>query len=449
MNNEENKYISVTALNRYISYKFDMDVNLQEVYLKGELSNFKYSNRHAYFSLKDETSEIQGMFFYPNNQYLDFTPTDGMSVLVIGQIKTYQKKGTYAIIVKKMEKVGIGKIYQDFLALKDTLEKEGLFSEERKLKIPEFPECVAVVTAITGEAINDIISTFNRRLPLARIRIYPSLVQGVDAPKDLIRAVLEVYRDNWADLLIIGRGGGSYEDLACFNDEALARLLAKSKIPVISAVGHEGDFTICDFVASYRAPTPTGAAMRATKDKNEVIKMLADKVIRLKSAMKQTLSNKFYAYDKLMKSYSLANFDTFLDTFTHRYKLLNEKLIRLNPEVVINNKCELLNNLTYQLDVFIRHYLENTKNTLDNLNKRLSLKLILDKINLYEEKLNKLIEKSILLNPFNVMLKGYTLTYQNDTLIKSVLDIDSSEPLKILYHDGCVYTSVTEIKKEK
>jgi len=445
MNNEEKKYITVTALNRYISYKFDMDVHLKDVYLKGELSNFKYSNRHAYFSLKDETSEIQGMFFYPNNQQIDFTPTDGLSVLVVGQIQVYQKKGTYAINVKKMEKLGLGALYQQFLDLKARLEKEGLFKEERKLPIPEYPERVAVVTALTGEAINDIISTFNRRLALAEIRIYPSLVQGVDAPRDLIKAVKQVFNDNWAELLIIGRGGGSYEDLACFNDEALARLIASSKIPVISAVGHEGDFTICDFVASFRAPTPTGAAMRATKDRQEVTKMLTDKIIRLNNGIKTVLSNKFYEYDKLIKSYGLANFSSYLDVYFHKYNVLDEKLKHLNPETVIDNKLELLNNLTIQLGVNAKHYFEAKKNMLDALSSRLSPHLITDRIEVFEEKLNKLIEKSILLNPFNVMLKGYTMTYQNDCLIKSATSLNKDKILKVVYHDGEVTSKIEKI----
>ena len=325
--NSEIKYISVTALNRYISYKFEIDTNLKEVYLKGEISNFKYSGRHCYFSLKDEKSEISAMFFYPDNLTLKFEPRDGMSVQVVGQIQVYQKKGTYAIIVKKMSQEGIGLLYQQYLELKDKLQKEGLFDESRKLPLPEYPEKVAVITAPTGEAIHDIISTFNRRMGLAEIRLYPALVQGIDAPRDLIRALREVYQDAWADVIIIGRGGGSFEDLSCFNDENLARLLASSKIPTVSAVGHEGDYTICDFVASYRAPTPTGAAMRLSKDKLEVLGTIYDKMSRLRASVKHKLIVAYNEYDHFLNSHALRKFDELIDTLASKFYILDEKII--------------------------------------------------------------------------------------------------------------------------
>lgn len=446
-NNNEKKYISVTALNRYISYKFDMDNNLKEIYLKGELSNFKYSGKHCYFSLKDQTSEIQGMFFYPSNLSLKFKPQDGMSVLVSGYVQVYQKKGTYAIIVNKMEQEGLGLIYQQFLELKDKLSKEGLFDETRKLPIPEYPERVAIVTALTGEAINDIVSTFNRRFPLARLKLYPALVQGLDAPKDLIRAVNEVFNDNWAEVLIIGRGGGSYEDLSCFNDEALARLLASSKIPVVSAVGHEGDFTICDFVASYRAPTPTGAAMRLTKEKSEVIKGLMDKVARLNHGIKAVLSNKYYLYDNLIKSYPLLHFDEFLNhQFLNPLTVTTEKLKGLNPEFVIDTNIQKLNELDKRLYLGINNDLKHKMEGYNTLKSRLVPSLVLNKIELYKSELVKLMEKNVLLNPFNVMLKGYTIAYQDEVIIKSVNHVDMEKPLKVKFYDGYVMTNIYDKK---
>lgn len=449
MNNNEIKYISVTALNRYISYKFDMDVNLKEVYLKGELSNFKYSGKHCYFSIKDQNSEISGMFFYPDNLNLSFKPIDGMSVLVRGIIQVYQKKGTYAIIVKKMEQDGIGILYQQYLELKDKLAKEGLFDEERKLPIPEYPEKVAIITASTGEAINDIISTFNRRLPLARLKLYPALVQGAEAPRDLIRAIHEVIRDNWAEVLIIGRGGGSYEDLSCFNDEALVRLLATLKIPVISAVGHEGDYTICDFVASYRAPTPTGAAMRLTKDKSQVMGSIMDKVVRLNMGIKNSLTHKYKQYEYYAKSYVMSHIEEYLNNLAHPYVVLSEKLNIYNPMSILKQWDEQINNYSMRISRGFNHIYTVKSSQYNEINNYLTPNLLLNRLSTLENIVENLIEKSILLNPFNVMLKGYAITYQNNQIIKSINDINLNQELEVVLHDGLVITKPLEKFKRK
>ncbi len=443
--NNEIKYISVTALNRYISYKFEIDNNLKEVYLKGEISNFKYSGRHCYFSLKDEKSEISAMFFYPDNLTLKFEPRDGMSVQVVGQIQVYQKKGTYAIIVKKMAQEGIGLLYQQYLELKDKLQKEGLFDENKKLPLPEYPEKVAVITAPTGEAIHDIISTFNRRMGLAKIRLYPALVQGADAPRDLVRALNEVYHDAWADVIIIGRGGGSFEDLSCFNDEALARCLASSKIPTVSAVGHEGDYTICDFVASYRAPTPTGAAMRLSKDKLEVLSTIYDKMSRLKAGVKHKLIVSYNEYDHLLNSHALKKFSELVDSIAGKYYILDEKIKLFSPERIVNNWENSLNNYQERLALSINNTLINKDNTLEKVSERLTPKLLLTNLNNYEQKLDKLIEKSILLNPFNVMEKGYAILKQDDKILKSVMNVKNSTKLEVLMHDGTIETKVIKV----
>ncbi len=449
-NNEEIRYISVSALNKYISYKFEMDVNLKEIYLKGEISNFKYSGKHCYFSLKDQNAEIAGMFFYPDNLTLNFKPLDGMNVLVKGVIQVYQKKGTYAIIVKKMQQDGLGILYQQFLELKEKLFKEGLFDEERKLPLPEYPERVAIITASTGEAINDIISTFNRRLPLAKLKLYPALVQGKDAPKDLMRAVYEVMKDNWAEVLIIGRGGGSFEDLACFNDEELVRLLAQLKIPFISAVGHEGDYTICDFVASYRAPTPTGAAMRLTKDKAQVIDSLYDKMTRLSEGIKNILIHKYNQYASCYNSYVMSHFDDYLRTLSHPYIVLSEKLNTFQPDRLIKNWYENTTSLSNRLTFAFNRMMDQHFNHYNEMNKLFTPKLLLNNINNYENKVMGLIDRAILLNPFNIMLKGYSITYQDKKIIKSVRDIKLNKEIEIVMHDGTVLAQpLTILKKEE
>lgn len=469
MNNIQ--FLSVSAINKYIAYKFEVDKNLEEVYLQGEISNFKFSGKHCYFSLKDQDSEISAMFFYPNNLSLNFKPMDGMSVQVVGKIQVYQKKGTYAINIKKMAQAGIGLLYQEFLDLKEKLQKEGLFDENKKLPIPDYPEKVAVITASTGEAINDIISTFNRRFPLATIKLYPALVQGRDAPKDLIRALKKVYLDNDADVIIIGRGGGSFEDLSCFNDEELARLLFASKIPTISAVGHEGDYTICDFVASYRAPTPTGAAMRLTKDKNDVIEMIISYSKRLKMGIQSILTIAFQKWKKLSDSYGLLGINNQLSQFEDKLDSINARLSQLTPEKMSERLSDNLsqldtrlnksfnniyekNNLKYlsinnRLKVeLLFNLFENKENQLNSLYKDLSSSV--DKmLTIFDNKTTQLIDKIVLLNPFNIMNKGYSIVYKEDSIISSVNKLKLNDQVKIQFNDGKVRATINKINERE
>lgn len=462
MNNIQ--FISVSAINKYINYKFETDINLQEVYLQGEISNFKYSGKHCYFSLKDQFSEISAMFFYPANLDLKFKPVDGMSVQVSGKIQIYQKKGTYALIVNKMAETGIGLLYQEYLDLKDKLYKEGLFDESKKLPLPVYPEKVAVITAPTGEAIHDIISTFNRRFPLAKIKLYPALVQGVDAPKDLVRALLKVYEDNDADAIIIGRGGGSFEDLSCFNDEILARTLFASKIPTVSAVGHEGDYTICDFVASFRAPTPTGAAMALSKDKKDVNEILIDRSSRLKMAIKNKLVADYNLWNNLSLSYGLSNFDKILDRKYAMYDSLKVSLEKYSPELITKTVENQINEFNLRMYNAFKHKLLELSSTNDNLISRLKPNLVLNKINSYNELINKyennilnininnieknnalltnFTDKMVILNPFNIMKKGYSIVYKDDNIISSSKVLKLDDEIMIKMSDGNVFAKV-------
>lgn len=462
MNNIQ--FISVSAINKYINYKFETDINLQEVYLQGEISNFKYSGKHCYFSLKDQFSEISAMFFYPANLDLKFKPVDGMSVQVSGKIQIYQKKGTYAIIVNKMAETGIGLLYQEYLDLKDKLYKEGLFDESKKLPLPVYPEKVAVITAPTGEAIHDIISTFNRRFPLAKIKLYPALVQGVDAPKDLVRALLKVYEDNDADAIIIGRGGGSFEDLSCFNDEILARTLFASKIPTVSAVGHEGDYTICDFVASFRAPTPTGAAMALSKDKKDVNEILIDRSSRLKMAIKNKLVADYNLWNNLSLSYGLSNFDKILDSKYAMYDSLKVSLEKYSPELITKTVENQINEFNLRMYNAFKHKLLELSSTNDNLISRLKPNLVLNKINSYNELINKyennilnininnieknnalltnFTDKMVILNPFNIMKNGYSIVYKDDNIISSSKVLKLDDEIMIKMSDGNVFAKV-------
>lgn len=438
----EIKYISVSQLNRYIAYKFDSDTNLFEVYLKGEIFNFKYSGKHCYFSLKDENSEISAMFFYPNNASLSFEPKDGMNVNVIGRIQTYQKKGTYAIIVKEMKLEGVGLLYQQFLDLKEKLSKEGLFKESRKLPLPNYPEVVGVITAPTGDAIHDIISTFNRRLPLTKIKLFPALVQGSDAPKDLMRALNEAYNDKSLNAIIIGRGGGSFEDLSCFNDESLVRLLASSKIPTISAIGHEADYTICDFVSSYRAPTPTGAAIALTKEKKDVIDIVSSYTLRLKQSITNKLTNCFNELQKINNSYGLSHFDDLLDNYSKTLDGYLKHLELLSPENQIKKIQNDIDSYNSRIYVSINNLLKNKEEQVIDRSRLLGAFDKILKINI--QSLDNQIDKLILLNPFNIMKKGYSITYKNDLIVSSINSINLNDELTVRFSDGLVKTIVKE-----
>lgn len=471
MMNNEIKFLSITAINKYLAYKFEMDANLQEVYLQGEISNFKYSGKHCYFSLKDTGSEISAMFFYPNNLNLSFKPVDGMSVQVVGKIQVYQKKGTYAIIVQKMAQAGIGLLYQEFLDLKEKLQKEGLFDENKKLKLPEFPEKVAVITASTGEAIQDIVSTFNRRFPLTKIALYPALVQGKDAPNDLIRALNLVYRDHDADAIIIGRGGGSFEDLSCFNDERLARLLFASPIPTISAVGHEGDYTICDFVASYRAPTPTGAAMKLTKDKEDVLDILIGYSRTLRSSITNKLKHDFQNWQHLSNSYGLNDFEKVIGPKVNQYEQLHLRLLQQSPEKIVSRLESRLENDTMRLEHTLKTLIKNVSHQYEKIAIRFTQEMMQKRIDdgekdidmltnrlmhSYENNVERFLtcfqrktDKLVILNPFHMMDKGYSMVYKEEKLVSSVRDIEINEQIDVRFSDGTLKAVVQKISYEE
>lgn len=467
MSNTE--YVSVTELNRYLYHKLEQDVLLQQVYLEGELSNCKRSGNHYYFSLKDQTSEISGMFFYPANLSLAFVPSDGMSVQVVGKVQIYQKRGTYAIIVSKMTECGVGILYQKYLQLKEKLDREGLFLESHKMRIPEYPETVGIITAATGEAINDIISTFNRRLPLAQLILYPAIVQGTDAPKDLIRALDLAYRNSSIDCLIIGRGGGSFEDLNCFNDEALARKLYDAPFPTISAVGHEGDYTICDFVCSFRAPTPTGAAMALTKVKADIAENLLSISKRLTYSIKNKLITSFNMLKKCQDAYGLAHFDEVLNQKEQLILDLNKRLRLLTPEQIAINLENKINEQKRLLNIHIEQIIKEQNNQLENLVQRLRVTLITDKIETLSEKIkmlseridkavndsiNKnnqifeyLVEKSMLLNPLNIINKGYAIVLKNHQMIYSVNELATNDVVNLKFRDGNAKALIQEIEE--
>lgn len=416
---DENKYLTVSKLNRYISYKLDSDIALKSIYIKGEISNARLSKGHLYFVLKDEESELSAIIFYNVACKLTFIPKDGMKVYIHGSINTYSKKGTYNLIVYEIEEYGKGLIYQRFLELKQKLDNEGLFAQERKKKVPAFPMHIGVVTSETADAFHDIVSTIKKRFPLARVRLYPSLVQGTDAPASLIKAINKANLENVCDCLIIARGGGSIEDLNAFNDEALARVIADSNIPTISGVGHEQDYTICDFVSDLRAPTPTGAAVLVTNDKEILFKNIESFKNNLKYNIKSLIGLKEKAFTELTSRYGIRNFDNILETYQSYLDKLKQKLVFLSPENILVSSEKDVNQLTIDLN-----------------------NLFKSSINLKEKELDFLIEKMIVVNPLNIMKKGYTLVYKDNKLIPSSTELKSEDVVDIKYHDGVVKAKI-------
>ncbi|MBO5744961.1 MAG: exodeoxyribonuclease VII large subunit [Clostridia bacterium] len=351
--------LTVSQISEYIGMVFDSDMILSNVCISAEIADLKYyqSSGHMYFTLKDEQSVLKSVMFRSNVQKLRFTPKNGMNVLVYGRIGVYSKSGTYQLYVNSMSEDGKGKDAEAFERLKKKLAAEGLFDESRKRPIPRFPATVGVITSAKGAALQDILNVTGRRWPLADILICPSLVQGESAPAELCEAMRYFNTFGGADVLIIGRGGGSGEDLSAFNDEALARLIAASPIPVISAVGHQTDFTICDFVADKREPTPSAAAERATPDIEQIKTDLAKNGFSIANALNNkigVLSQKLISQEKTVgkaaaegyiayKSLQIENFENVIEgqknIYLSRSRSLIENysmhLVGLNPLAVL------------------------------------------------------------------------------------------------------------------
>ena len=409
------KYITVTQLTRYIKYKIDNDTNLNEVFLKGEISNFKaHSRGHFYFTLKDEGSRINAIMFSSSTKNLKFVPQDGMKVLVTGKISVFEANGAYQIYVNDMLEDGVGNLYIAYEQLKKKLESEGLFREDHKKKIPKIPTNIGVVTAPTGAAIKDIISTIERRWPLANIYLFPSLVQGEDAKEDIVRQIKRAEEFN-LDTLIVGRGGGSIEDLWPFNEEIVARAIYDCPIPIISAVGHEVDFTIADFVADLRAPTPTGAAEMAVPQISDVIKYLNQVNIRLNN----TINNKVTNYRRKLNDIYSRN-------------------IFKNPISIYQSKEMVFDSLIERLKFSLTNLTNIKEKELIKLKNSYVLKnpyQILDK---KSNKYLQLVSKLETLSPLLTLKRGYTITKINDKVISSCKNIKKNDKLSIEFTDGII-----------
>ncbi len=385
------KALSVSQLNTYVKSVFDADPNLRMVYVRGEISNFTVHMKsgHAYFTLKDENSAVKCVMFRDNAFKLRFVPKDGMSVTVRGRVTVFPRDGQYQLYAEDIAPDGLGSVYMAFLKLKDDLAKEGLFDDEHKKSLPQFPESIGVITSPTGAALQDILNISSRRFPMADIKIYPCTVQGDTAAASVRKALAFFNKEKNADVVIIARGGGSYEDLAAFNDEALARDVYASGIPVVSAIGHETDFTILDFVADRRAPTPSAAAELVCPDRLQFSAYINSVFSGIESSAER----------KIMFA----------------RKNLENTVKRLDVNNYINMKSSMLSALSERLSTSAKIFFDGKKNSFVFQAGRIES-----------------------MNPMSVLLRGYSVVYKSGKTVRSVNDISKGDALKIRMKDGVI-----------
>ena len=396
------KPITVGELNKYIKEKIDEDEYLNNVYIKGEISNFKlHYTGHMYFTLKDETSLIKCIMFKIYTPNLNFMQKDGMKVVVLGSISVFERDGVYQIYCRAMKEEGLGTLYEEYQKLKNKLEKEGLFDEKHKRKIPQFPKTIGVLTSSTGAVIRDIINVSTRRDPNVHIRLLPVPVQGVEAAEKIAEGIRKMNEESLADVIIIGRGGGSLEDLWPFNEEVVARAIYDSRIPIISAVGHETDFTIADFVADLRAPTPSAAAELAVPNMEDIKYTISILQNRYKVALKRKVELMKMRYEKCMAS-----------------KSLKEPLQKINEKAIV-------------LDINVKS-IQNS---------------IISKISSSKAETSKLIAKIDALSPLKTLTRGYGIAEKNGKIISKMENLNVGEEIEFRFIDGTAKAKIVQLDK--
>ena len=446
----EKQYLTVTALTRYIKTKIEYDPHLQSVWLKGEISNFKYHSRgHMYFTLKDENARIASVMFAGHNRNVKFRPEDGMKVLVKGKISVYEASGSYQIYVHDMQPDGIGNLHLAYEQLKVRLEEEGLFSQVYKQSIPAYAKTIGVITSPTGAAIRDIITTITRRYPIGNVIVFPVLVQGESAAPSIVQAIRKANEMKDIDVLIVGRGGGSIEELWAFNEEMVAREIFASKIPIISAVGHETDFTIADFVADLRAPTPTAAAERAVPNVTELEEKVLQRTLRLQRAMREVLHKKQERLQALQKSYAFRYPRQLYEQKEEQLDRALEQMI-LAKERYIEKKINRLQQLSFYLE---KHHpsqkILQTKTTIEALQKQLQREMQ-TLLQTKEFTFVTATHKLEALSPLKVMMRGYGLVYsEKKQVLKSVNDVGLGDGISVQLQDGVLDCNVTGIEERE
>lgn len=447
MDRSYSNYLTVNALTKYIKHKLETDNHLRNVLLRGEISNFKHHSRgHMYMTIKDKEARIQAVMFAGNNRFLKFEPQNGMKVLIKGEVSVYPAYGQYQLYIREMEPDGIGSLYLAYEQLKEKLQKEGIFDSVHKKEIPPYPEHIGVVTSPTGAAIRDILTTLKRRYPVVNITIFPVLVQGERAAESIKNAIAYANKLGTFDTLIVGRGGGSIEELWSFNEESVVRAIFQSDIPVISAVGHETDVTLSDYAADFRAPTPTGAAELAVPHQLE----LKDRIRSLKRILTKDLMQQ-------------------LEQFNDRLKRMSTSYAFRYPEQLIKQKEQDLDQLTDRMLRASKQMQKEKRTYLDNMYKRLILFHPSNQIKLSEQSLQQLIkrnnnamtrhierktidlgkqmDKLVLLNPVEIMKRGFALPYSEEgKILQSVRDVSEKDNITVHMHDGNLHCFVESVE---
>lgn len=411
----EQRYLTVTALNKYIKLKFDRDTHLQVVHLKAEISNFKHHSRgHLYFTLKDENARIQAVMFKQQAHKLNFQPKDGMNVFIRGNVNVFEAQGNYQMYVEEMVDAGAGNLALAFEQLKQKLDAKGYFALERKRALPKYPQVIGIVTSPTGAAIRDILTTLQRRAPYAQVLIFPALVQGEQAKFSIVNAIEQANRTPGVDVLIVGRGGGSIEDLWAFNEEIVAEAIMHSHLPIVSAVGHEVDTTIADFVADVRAATPTAAAELVAPSALE----LQAQITNLQQRLARDLLRQ-YQYQKLRFEHVTNNRFwqqpyQFVREREQRFDAIYTRLWQQRPHQQLQLATQRLNQLEQRLHhAFQQSYQQHSQ-----------------RFELQRQKLQAY-------SPLQVMERGYALVLdENQHLIRSVQQLEPQQTITVQIHDG-------------
>lgn len=432
----ERQYVSVHALNRYIKAVLDNDMQLQTVYIRGEISNYRpHPSGHMYFTLKDDQTEssISAIMFASQARYLKFRLRDGMKVFITAQVSVFERAGRYQLYVRSMQEDGLGNLYLRFNELKQTLEREGLFNTMHKKAIPVMPERLAILSAKQGAALQDVLRTLHQRYPLVRRDIYPVPVQGRDAYKYIVETLSQIDQLGYSTILLV-RGGGSIEDLWNFNEEALARCIYDLKTPIITGVGHETDFTLVDYVSDLRAPTPTAAAVAAVPSQKEVLSHLENKIMQLSNVMRKTIYLEKQKLEKYTHSYVFTDpsriFEIkFMKLDSVHLKLNNYKIrIKQKSHYEMHKKVIQLNTLIKQKQLIETKNISNKQELLKNCfenylkNKKTSFSYCIEKLDL--------------LSPLKTLQRGYIISKKNDSIIKSVKDLHTDDTITLVYADG-------------
>lgn len=443
------KYLSVTTLTKYLKMKFDKDPYLERVYLTGQVSNFRKRPTHQYFSLKDDRAVIQATIWSGIYQKLGFDLEEGMKINVVGRVQVYEPSGSYSIIIEKAEPDGVGALALQFEQLKKKLSEEGLFQDRFKQAIPQFAKRIGVVTSRSGAVIQDIITTVSRRFPGVEIVLYPTKVQGEGAAEEIARNITRANEREDLDVLIIGRGGGSIEDLWAFNEEIVVRSIFESRLPIISSVGHETDVTLADFVADKRAATPTAAAELATPvTKLDLLTYLKNQEKRMSTAVQNTLSKKKESLRGLSQSVIFRQPERLYDGYLQRLDQLVLRLKQgLNGELVRNQqKVQAQIHRLEQLSPNVK--IQRYQDRIQQLQKLMRSQMAVT----YDAKVaevKRLSEALVMLDTSRIVARGFAIVKKEDAVVSSAKDLKVNDQVMLMMRDGHVELEVKDVKTEE